>query len=1194
MARARRPRLPAIALALLLLAALALALALAGALPGSGGTPRASAQPSGEPVPQADASVPARSVTMIGATPEEAGAPGPGETWGIGRDGPRHVLVRYTSATGWLLGPALPADFTPLESPLVGEMTAHGAGVLAGTVSESGGTRGAVLVRGAGAAFDETARVTRQGETLAEGEEPLLGEHEELFAGHRAPLIASLEEEGGAAGALVVPVGVSGDSVEKQVLHWTGTAWQKEPIDVPAASEESFRVIAIAASSPGNAWLLARLASGGAYPAGAVALFRRVQEGEGWAWKPVALSPGSGDGEAHPLTLQTSEGEKPFTVANAGEPPTVSAQLLTVTSAGVWVDGERADVQERTPDSATLFFKPGGSAGGQIEGSWCLAPGEGATCQYELPKPLPTGSGRSFAWADGTRFGERVITGIAGGDILTLHGESFAATITLGAGSTAEEVPGALYGAAFSSPAEGWLGMAGMPLHMTESPASSRVTPWPVPFRHPLLALAPAPGEPVGALTSEALAVGDRGAVARYTPGVGWLPESLFGPGERVETPRLRSVAWPTPMRAFAVGDEGAMWMWRGETKLWEHDPAEPLNFRGDLLGIAFDPNDPQRGYAVGSNGIGLGGVLLRYGKSWIEETELPPEAQHAVFVGIAFAGSEAIVAYRAQPNPREQRFVGGLLVNDGAGWQVDQEATALMAGAQPEAVAGLPDGGAAFETTGGPEGPRVYERESATSPWAATPTPLPGQSAGSLTLFREGTALRAIVSGAGGVTNQSEAQAGPPGAPPPLPPVLEPVQGEESGSLLRQNSIGWSDETHELNLVGAPAGGYQQQDLPYRPDSVFAVLTNPTGSEGWAVGGFLEQEEMIETGNVERYPADGVAPLGEAQEPVCLDTEGSEGARQSPAVSSCAAEAQQSEAPKGAADVTFAFGGGAECAAPCAERARAGVGPLVWLSSAVKLASSIQGLQAFMYTGPSVTAGEVSGPRSLAIPFASEMQTDASILASGAPLPTYVAAAPQDLDARPEREGTEATYESVLFEDRFPQTVLQPPEIGSGCAATVGCEAGYYAFEASGVRVIVLDDSGDVDEAQLAWLQRELQESESQSKPAIVVGAADLNTQILIRRRAGTGGRLRTRARRRVRVLLRLPQRGHARAAHGGRRIDRNVRQRNARLRQHLQRAAGQLPRRERHPARRGRGRQVRHEHPPRSGAHPPDTRDR
>ena len=49
---------------------------------------------------------------------------------------------------------------------------------------------------------------------------------------------------------------------------------------------------------------------------------------------------------------------------------------------------------------------------------------------------------------------------------------------------------------------------------------------------------------------------------------------------------------------------------------LWEKDPAAPPEgTHADLLGIAFDPNDPAIGYAVG-----LGGVLWRYDKTWTQE----------------------------------------------------------------------------------------------------------------------------------------------------------------------------------------------------------------------------------------------------------------------------------------------------------------------------------------------------------------------------------------------------------------------------------------------------------------------------------------------------------------------------------------------------------------------------------------------
>ena len=144
-----------------------------------------------------------------------------------------------------------------------------------------------------------------------------------------------------------------------------------------------------------------------------------------------------------------------------------------------------------------------------------------------------------------------------------------------------------------------------MPIHLTLDPAPDRLEPYPTPFRHTLTAVAPQPGEPVGALDSEALAVGDDGEVARYVVTEvenqnkekekvpeGWQPEPLLG-ASGLHTPRLRAVAWPTPSRAYAVGVLGEMWLWRKETGLWEKDPATPLNFRGNLLGLAFDRRHP-------------------------------------------------------------------------------------------------------------------------------------------------------------------------------------------------------------------------------------------------------------------------------------------------------------------------------------------------------------------------------------------------------------------------------------------------------------------------------------------------------------------------------------------------------------------------------------------------------------------------
>jgi hypothetical protein len=1017
---------------------------------------RAIAQPApGEPTPQTDDSVPATQVTMIGASPGET----PGETWGIGQNGADSgVLVRYAPGAGWSLGPQLLNEagqplsgFTPdqprsgLTSPLAGQMTPSGSGVLLGTVPDSTAPHGArevLLARNPGGSFQEVAAVPDEGEAA------LIEPTQSLFATTlgRAPLAAPLDEAGGKAGALLVPIG---GPVEAAVLHWDGSTWTSEPIEVPTASSSEFHVVAIGAASSSNAWLVGQLASGG------FALFRRHlgSGSEVPSWRPVAPAPGFEPGE--PLMVPV-EGEpaKPFAIAGA---PNVATQVLTVTSEGIWIDGERED----TRASTTMFFQPQGETGAAAVTSWCTLSTGAKPCDHELPEPLSNNTMRSIAWANpATPFGERVITGFTEGITLRLDGSSFTRVLGLGA-SLAPNDTGGTYGAAFSSAREGWLGQSGLPVHLTLEPAPSRLAPWPVSFRHALLAVAPQPGAPIGALSSEALAVGDRGEVARYKPGMGWMPESLLDTSGRPikPAPVLRAVAWPESSRAYAVGDKGQMWVWRSETGLWERDPATPFNFRGNLLGIAFDPNEPNRGYAVGQ-----GGVLLGYGKSWTQEP-LPPQVENASFTSIAFAGSEAIVAYRKLPNVTKNQYEGGLIVNDGSGWQIDTEAAAAAGGSVPEVVAGLPDGGAAFAASG--SGPAtVFERNGPGSPWQSTATPLPGgREPGSLALFREGGALRAIASGSGLDTFHAESVSpAPPGFPPNLIEPYPLSTNSESG-VLRQTGTGWSDEEHELSNVREGPGHYRFWDMPYQPDPVAAVLIDPSGTQGWAVGGFVEGEhEELDTADIDRYPADGVTPPGVGGAAV----------------------------PSGNTAVnpvaTFAIGGGAQCAAPCADRANANLGPDLWLSSAIAHAAQISETRDFFYTGPRVTSGETAGPPTLQIPYARELSRYASLLAASR-LPSFAAPSPSDLAGA----AGETLFDQVFA--GFPAPFGQR----AGECVSGSCQP-YYALDSPGaggtVRVIVLDDSSDVDAVQRSWLEGELA-GKAAGEPAIVLGNANLNTQI-------------------------------------------------------------------------------------------------
>ena len=626
-------------------------------------------------------------------------------------------------------------------------------------------------------------------------------------------------------------------------------------------------------------------------------------------------------------------------------------------------------------------------------------------------------------------------------------------------GSPSPEDVGGSFGAAFANAREGWLGQSRLPVHLTTRPLPSQLTNWPVPFRHTLLALAPQPGAAVGASGSQAVAVGDRGEVARYAPGSGWLPESL-GIGKSHPTPRLRAVAWPRPARVYAVGDEGAMWMWRGETGLWEADPGAPLNFQGNLLGIAFDPGNSSRGYAVGQSG-----VLLRYGKSWQQEP-LPAEAlctpepspsaeeqercsnwRYANFTSIAFAGSEALVAYRVLISTRRQQYRGGLLVNSGSGWHVDTAAAAALGTSTPYAVAALPDGGAAVGATTALGGAAVLERESAGAAWHPTPTPFPGQAPGSLAAFREGGALRVVATGTVPATAALESEEPPPPGAPPIQFPPYPVEPSAEQGVLRQTATGWSDEEHELNNVKEPVGRYFEYDTVYQPDPVFAVMVDESGSHGWAVGGFADaRRPELDTADVARYPNDGTSPPQAGASTIAVDPN---------------------------ALATFAIGGNAKCEAPCVPQQNARLGPDVWLTSALARAASIPGVQKFIYTGPRLTTGRTAGPTTLPVPYQEETERYAQLLA---PFPNAVAVpSPTDTVG----SGSEAAFRSQFAEP-----------YGNTCSAP-GCS--YYAFDSGGVRVIVLDENGAVGAEQLGWLEGQLEQAASLHEPAIVVGSANL-----------------------------------------------------------------------------------------------------
>jgi len=290
----------------------------------------------------------------------------------------------------------------------------------------------------------------------------------------------------------------------------------------------------------------------------------------------------------------------------------------------------------------------------------------------------------------------------------------------------------------------------------------------------------------------------------------------------------LRGVAWPEPSRAYAVGDLGAMWLWRSETGLWERDPAAPVGFESNLLGVAFDPRSPSRGFAVGR-----AGTLLRYGKTW-EQEALPPGFGDKDLTQIAFAGRQAIaVAYAGTDRASD------LLVNDGSGWQVDEGARRLLASLpgnpQLYAVAGLPDGGA---VAAGRD--VVIERDSVGAPWRFAAQPLPGSTVIAVAALREGPSVHAVVSVQPSITYPPPDNL-PVTDPNEPPPILPPFPLPADGYVLRETATGWRDEQHTAFAGSGP-------DRPIKSDPVLAFDVD-SGGNGWAVGGWSGERDSAGRG---------------------------------------------------------------------------------------------------------------------------------------------------------------------------------------------------------------------------------------------------------------------------------------------------------------------------------------------------------
>ncbi len=942
---------------------------------------------------------------------------------------------------------------------LSARITPHGGGLLVGQDSgRPAGKQIVVLARDPGGRFQALPEPPA-GVLLAAGEGGDPNAEVLAEAGGSGSVADTAVENPAHPGHTEAFFGALGRIEDTAVIHWNGTQWSREPVELPEGYKGSFTILAVDGSSSQSMWMLGQASAQSGL---GIMLFKRSEIAGEAKWQPAEL--GSALFSASATPAQNVSGVAPL----SGQ-----AQPLTASDQGVWIDGNLQAPGGGTDGyDFTLYYD---IAQGKVTASWCNAPGTGAEalCTYPFSARFGRLAGyRSFAF-DGPGFGSRIITNplLPGGGDSTNMGAYLSLEDT-----TFQRMPGAgadnAPGGAFYTPSDGWLEG---PVQITSTPVPQRLTSWPVSARAPFTAVAPAPGTTPGDPGAQALAVGADGVVARYTPGQGWQREFLLTSSGAVSSPTLRAVAWPEPSRAYAVGNLGAMWLWRAETGLWEKDPAAPPSgFQGNLLGLAFDPQNPAVGYAVGQSG-----ALLKYDKTWTQEEQLPPGFKEANFTSVTFAGSEALVAAGSD-----------LLTNSGSGWQVDPEVHALLASLpnvpQLNVVAGLPNGGA---VAAGRD--VVLERDSAGAPWHFAEQPIVNETAVAAAAYLEGATVRAVLSVVPDFQYPPLLVLPPvdPNEPPPLIPP-NPLPGD--GYLLRETPGGWEDE-ERAGYAGV------SEDKPVKEDPIAALDVGLDGS-GWAVGGWSGEaddagrgttsnsggqgvRESVQTAGIYRYaPAGGApGPPGTATAPVALS----------------------------AGVATFAVGGHAECAEPCADLAAEGIAPDRNLTAAIGaiggLAGQPNGPRMLLYTGGRETPGE--GPES-----AAEANRYAQLLAQGGSLAVFPAVSAGDSEGG-SADALKAAFAAfpAPFGEGAPPAGVSIAAIPQGAAAAQPGARTHYALDSTGpqgtVRVIVIDNSRgslaasdpyqNPSEPQAPWLAQMLADARARGIPAIVVGSRELNPNL-------------------------------------------------------------------------------------------------
>ena len=301
---------------------------------------------------------------------------------------PQLAFLRQTDASGWQVFDT-PVDEAgqpyrgPFPNRRSARITSAGGGVLVGRdTSRPVGEQVVVLVHNPGGDW-HAVEAPPPGVLLPqEGERPAEALADEQGLG--AVALAAYDEGGRTA----LFFGPTGRSATDGIVRFDGSQWKREPIELPTGSEAHFHILALDATGLGNAWAIAEADES---LGRSVVLLQRTSTAEGARVGDARRSAGT----------PFADRDRPAQGITGVEPVGGSAQPLTVTSDGVWID-LTASIEGIDRD-ITVYYAIGS---GQVTGSWCDAP----VCTGSLGVRFSRQAGyRSFAWA-GNGFGTRVVT----------------------------------------------------------------------------------------------------------------------------------------------------------------------------------------------------------------------------------------------------------------------------------------------------------------------------------------------------------------------------------------------------------------------------------------------------------------------------------------------------------------------------------------------------------------------------------------------------------------------------------------------------------------------------------------------------------------------------------------------------------------------------------------------------------------